>query len=165
MVKISLSLAGDEGSILGQGAKIPYASWPKNQNVKQKQYCNTFSEDFKSGLHFFFLNLKKKKEKPLHPHLLRLHQAPCILGGTEVAKAWWEIPMTAVVQRGLAKVKMVAETACYLYSPVKLSRFPEESKAIELFLSVNLVGLLKNWMPSQQAASPLVGNIKSKQCT
>lgn len=52
--------------------------------------------------------------------------------------------MTAVVQRGLAKVKMVAETACYLYSPVKLSRFPEESKAIELFLSVNLVGLLKN---------------------
>ena len=73
--------------------------------------------------------------------------------------------MTAVVQRGLAKVKMVAETACYLYSPVKLSRFPEESKAIELFLSVNLVGLLKNRMPSQQAASSLVGNIKSKQCT
>ena len=24
-------------------AKIPYASWPKNQNIKQKQHCNKFS--------------------------------------------------------------------------------------------------------------------------
>ena len=28
------------GSISGQGTKIPHALWPKNQNVRQKQYCN-----------------------------------------------------------------------------------------------------------------------------
>ena len=27
------------GSIPGQGPKIPHASQPKNQNIKQKQYC------------------------------------------------------------------------------------------------------------------------------
>ena len=30
-------------SIPGQGVKIPHVSEPKNQNVKQKQYCNTFN--------------------------------------------------------------------------------------------------------------------------
>ena len=32
MDKTSPNNAGDEGSIPGQGAKIPHASWPKNQN-------------------------------------------------------------------------------------------------------------------------------------
>ena len=35
--------AGGAGSSPGQGAKIPHASWPKNQNLKQKQYCNKFN--------------------------------------------------------------------------------------------------------------------------
>ena len=47
--KTSLSNAEDVGSIPGWGAKIPYALWPKNQNVKQKQYCNKFNKDFKNG--------------------------------------------------------------------------------------------------------------------
>ena len=34
-------------SIPGQGVKIPYASWPKKQNIKHKQYCNKFNKDFK----------------------------------------------------------------------------------------------------------------------
>ena len=34
--------------IPGQEDKIPYASWPKNQNIKQKQYCSNFSKDFKN---------------------------------------------------------------------------------------------------------------------
>ena len=46
-----------------------------------------------------------------------------------------------------------AERPCHLHSPAKLSRFSEKSKAIELFLSVNLVSLFKYRMPSQQAAS------------
>ena len=33
---------------LGQGAEIPHASGWKNQNIKQKQYCNKFNKDFKS---------------------------------------------------------------------------------------------------------------------
>ena len=46
------------GSVPGQGAEIPHASWPKNQSIKQKQCCNKFSIDFKNGPRF-----KKKKTK------------------------------------------------------------------------------------------------------
>ena len=49
VVGTSLSSAGGVGSIPGQGAKIPHDSWPKNQNVKQKQYCNKLNKDFKNG--------------------------------------------------------------------------------------------------------------------
>ena len=51
VVKISPSNAGGVGSIPGRGAKIPHASWPKNQNIKQTQYCNKFNKDFKDGPH------------------------------------------------------------------------------------------------------------------
>ena len=51
MVKTSLSNAGGAGSIPGRGAKIAHASWPKNQNIKQKQYCNKCNKDFKNGPH------------------------------------------------------------------------------------------------------------------
>ena len=49
MVKTLLSNAGGTGLIPGQGAKIPHASGPKNQNIKQKQYCNKFNKDFKKN--------------------------------------------------------------------------------------------------------------------
>ena len=45
----------------GQGTKIPLALWPKNQNIKQKQYCDKFNKDFKTGPHQ--KNKKKKKEE------------------------------------------------------------------------------------------------------
>ena len=51
MVKTLPSKAGGEGLIPGRGAKISHASGPKNPNVKQKQYCNKFNEDFKTGPH------------------------------------------------------------------------------------------------------------------
>ena len=50
MVKTLPSNAGGVGLIPGRGAKIPHA-WPKNQNIKQKQYCNKFNKDFKNGPH------------------------------------------------------------------------------------------------------------------
>ena len=53
-VKNSPFNAGGMGPILGQGTKIPHASSPKYQNIKQKQYCNKFNED----LNF---HIKKKK--------------------------------------------------------------------------------------------------------
>ena len=62
MVEILLSNAGGRGSIPGQGARIPHASQPKNQNIKQKQYCNKFSKDFKTGPHQKKSLQKKKKE-------------------------------------------------------------------------------------------------------
>ena len=59
VVKTLPSNSGGVGSIPGQGTKIPQASWPKNQNTKQKQYCNKFNKDLKkNGPHqkrFFFL--------------------------------------------------------------------------------------------------------------
>ena len=55
MVMISPSNERGSGSIPGQGAKIPHASQPRNQNIKQKQYCNKSITDFKNG--------KKKKER------------------------------------------------------------------------------------------------------
>ena len=49
MVKTPPINAGAEGSIPGGGAKIPCVWGPKKQNIKQKQYCNKFSKDFKNG--------------------------------------------------------------------------------------------------------------------
>ena len=49
VVKTLPSNAGGVGSIPGWGAKIPHASGPKNQNIKQKQDCNKFNKDFKNG--------------------------------------------------------------------------------------------------------------------
>ena len=37
VVKTLPSNAGGQGSIPGLGAKIPHASWPEKQNIKQKQ--------------------------------------------------------------------------------------------------------------------------------
>ena len=58
VVGTSPSNAGGAGSIPGWGAKIPQASGPKNQNIKQKQYGNKFNKDFKNGPPQ--KNLKKK---------------------------------------------------------------------------------------------------------
>jgi len=39
------------GLIPGWVARIPHASWPKNQNIRQRQYCNKFNKDFKNDPH------------------------------------------------------------------------------------------------------------------
>ena len=46
VVKTLPSSAGGAGSIPGREAEIPCALEPKNQNIKQKQYCNKFNKDF-----------------------------------------------------------------------------------------------------------------------
>ena len=50
MVKTSSSKTGGADLIPGQGGKIPNASQLKNQNIKQRQYCNKFNKDFKNGV-------------------------------------------------------------------------------------------------------------------
>ena len=47
MVKTLPSNAGGVGLIPGWGAKIPQASLPRKQNIKQEQYCNKFNKDFR----------------------------------------------------------------------------------------------------------------------
>ena len=54
MVKASASSTGGGGSMPDPGAKIPYASWPKKQNIKQKQYCNKLNKTLK------MIHIKKK---------------------------------------------------------------------------------------------------------
>ena len=56
MIKTFLSNAGHTSSIPGQVAKIPHALKPKNQNIKQKQYCNKFNT-------LKMVHIKKKKLK------------------------------------------------------------------------------------------------------
>lgn len=34
----------------GQRAKIPHASQPKHQNMKQKKYCDKFNKDLKINI-------------------------------------------------------------------------------------------------------------------
>ena len=48
-MKTWLSNAEGADSIPGWGDKIPHASWPKSQNIKQKRYCNKFNKNFKNG--------------------------------------------------------------------------------------------------------------------
>ena len=49
--KLSSSNAGGTGLISGWEAKIPDVLWPKDGNIKQKQYHNEFKKDFKNGPH------------------------------------------------------------------------------------------------------------------
>ena len=51
MVKTSPSNAGSEGSIPIWGAKILRDLWPKNQNIKQKRYCDKLNKDLKKKVH------------------------------------------------------------------------------------------------------------------
>ena len=65
MGKTSPSNSGGACSIPSQGAKIPHASWPKNKNIKQKQYCNKFNKDFKNGPHPKKIFIKRKGGRQL----------------------------------------------------------------------------------------------------
>ena len=59
------------GLVPGREANIPYASWPKNQNIKQKQYYNKFNKDFKNCPHKKKIFKKNESTKsslvPFHP--------------------------------------------------------------------------------------------------
>ena len=58
MVGTSHPNAGGAVSMLGQGAKILHASWPKTQkNIRRKQYCNKFLKIlfFNIYIYIFFL--------------------------------------------------------------------------------------------------------------
>ena len=64
VIKTSPSNVGGAGSIPGWGAKISHALGPKNQNIKQKQYCNKFNKDLKM-VHVKKKRLKLRERKPL----------------------------------------------------------------------------------------------------
>ena len=49
VVKNPPSCIEGAGLIPGPGTKILHASWPKNHNITQKQFCNKFKKDLKNG--------------------------------------------------------------------------------------------------------------------
>ena len=63
MVKISSLKAEVAGSTPGQEAKISYASWPKKQNIIQKQYYKNSARTFKKWSTSNRSYKKKKVEK------------------------------------------------------------------------------------------------------
>ena len=69
--------AEGSGSIPGWGVRIPDASWPENQNIKQKQYCYKFNKGFKSSPH-------QKKKKNTHKQSLFLEDSLCTCSVTSV---------------------------------------------------------------------------------
>ena len=64
VVKTSPSNAEGMGSIPGQGAKIPYASQPKNQNINNRSSTVTSSIKTLKLVHIKTKNLKTNKQKP-----------------------------------------------------------------------------------------------------
>ena len=48
---LHLPMQGVPVSIPVRGAKMPHASQPKNENIKQKQYCKNSMKNFKNGPH------------------------------------------------------------------------------------------------------------------
>ena len=56
-LRLSLVIQGMRVRIPGWEARTPHVSWAKNQNIKQKQYCNRFSRDFKNGPHHLMANV------------------------------------------------------------------------------------------------------------
>ena len=77
---VKTSIAGGARSIPPQIAKIPHALWPRNQNIKQKQYCNKFNKEFKI-VHGKKKKLKKKRARAMKFRLagLNLDTANCRL--------------------------------------------------------------------------------------
>ena len=66
-------MKGNASSVPGWRAKIPHALWPKNLAViKQKQYCNKFSKDFKNDPH---QEKSKKKEYRKYENMVNIHAA------------------------------------------------------------------------------------------
>ena len=99
VVKISSSNARSAGSVRGRGAEMPQALGPKNQKIKQKQYCNKFYKDLK--MVHIKNNILKKKEKQKRTSLLRLH-APNAGGATERSHMQ---PQRSKILRAVAKTQ------------------------------------------------------------
>ena len=57
------SNAEGAGSLPGWGAKIPHASGPKDQNIKQKQYRSKFNKGFKNGSHQKKSKTRRKEQE------------------------------------------------------------------------------------------------------
>ena len=63
-VKTMSPKAEGVGLIPGWEARTPHASQPKNQNIKQKQYCSQFNKDFE------MVYVQKKILKKKNKHVL-----------------------------------------------------------------------------------------------
>ena len=65
-VRLHTSKTAGAGSIPGLRAKMPYDSGPKNQHIKEQQYCKKFNKDFKNGPHKKIFGKNKESYMPLY---------------------------------------------------------------------------------------------------
>ena len=71
-------------------ANIPRASWPKIQNIKQKQYCNKFEKYLKNGPH---KQIFKKKQSVRKRSTLNIHWKDwCWSRSSNTLATWCEEP-------------------------------------------------------------------------
>ena len=92
MVQTSHSNAGGASSTSGQEAEIPHASWPKNQNIKQKPYCNKSGQDFKND--------------PLKKKIFGLPWWPCsalFLSSLQLIAVPWAAARQAPLSKGFSR--------------------------------------------------------------
>ena len=66
-LRLSLPMQGVQVQSLVGELGIPHDLWPKSQNTEQKQCCNKFNKDFKSGP--AQNKTKQNKKKPKKHHL------------------------------------------------------------------------------------------------
>ena len=79
------SNAEGAGSLPGWGAKIPHASGPKDQNIKQKQYRSKFNKGFKNGSHQ--KNPKQEEKSKSGSNVFPLSWWAVVTAG----ECWWWI--------------------------------------------------------------------------
>ena len=96
VVRTSPANAEGAGLLPGGGAKIPHASGPKDQNIKQKQYWSKFNKGFKK----WFTSKKNLKQ-----------EAKSKSGFNVFPLSWWE-----VVTAGECwwRIKTVGDQSCTL---------------------------------------------------
>ena len=74
-LRLHLPMQGLGVQSLVRGAKISHATWPQNQNMKQKQYCNKVNTDRKKSFSTFETNITSlinytSKKNHAQSHLL-----------------------------------------------------------------------------------------------
>ena len=101
VVKTLPSSAGDAGLIPDQEDKIPYASWPKNKNIKQKQYCNKFNKDFKNDLcQQNIFNIWKKNKNDVTLVLSTLMHVCSVISRVWLFVTPWIVALQAALSMG-----------------------------------------------------------------
>ena len=130
--------------------KIPHASWPKSQNIKQRQSCNKFNKPFKKSQHWkIFLEKKGALSIPLLMSLSEAFSAPFHCNKTSATQE----------KKNLFKKEwFLSRTAChtwYTVDPQLWASSSEKWDCLLLWGSENLQEADK--LCTQKSPEPILG--------